>query len=200
MDAAEAAEEFLERVHQHVPQLSRQRFSYKSWRFARRPTSEGVGLMPGIEVDVEAMVGCILDVEGYRTELRYVAEIEKIDEHSATDFTYIQRLRLPALGRMQMALRLVDMGQRHGYRVVAWAQDDQATDALDPKSGGARTEYNLGAWLLRPDEVAYALSSAPRRKDVGTLKYALLTSGAEVTASEMLKQNIEGMLAWSRRA
>ena len=57
----------------------------------------------------------------------------------------------------------------------------------------------LGAWLIRPDAVAYALSSAPRRDDVGRLKFAALTKGADAGASSMVKANIEGMIAWSKR-
>jgi hypothetical protein len=103
------------------------------------------------------------------------------------------------LGGLQSALAIRDGGERDGFRVVSWEQDDTATELLDKKQGGARTEYNLGAWLLKPDEVLYALASAPRRQDVGSLKYAVMTKGAEATAREVLKGNIEGMVAWSKR-
>lgn len=193
-----SADEFLDRVFEHVDRLSRSGFSHKSWRYAQRPTKEGVGLLP-VEVDVEGMVGRILDVEGYPRNVRYVESVEILDRRSDTDFTYVQRLSLPALGGLQMALNLVDIGERGGYRVVAWHQDDAATEALDRKRGGGRTQYNLGAWLLKPTEVLYALSSAPRKEDVGSLKFAIMTKGAEATASEVLKSNIEGMVTWSKR-
>ena len=57
----------------------------------------------------------------------------------------------------------------------------------------------LGAWLLADDAVGYALSSAPRKSDVGTLKYMAMTKGADATAGEVLKQNIQGMIAWAHR-
>ena len=194
-----AAEEFLDRVFEHVPGLSRSKFDYSAWKYAGRPTQEGVGLLPGLDVDVDSMVSCILDVEHYPGNIRYVDSTEILQHHSDTDFTYVQRLSLPMLGGMQMAIRLADYGDRDGYRVVAWSQDDEATERLDKKRG-ARTDYNLGAWLIKPDEVAYALSSAPRKKDVGSLKFAVMTKGADATAGEVLKTNIQGMTAWSRRA
>jgi hypothetical protein len=194
-----SADEFLDRVFDHIPALpDRSGFSYKSWSYAKRPTSEGVGKVP-VQIDVAAMVSCILNVEGYPRNVRYVDSVEVLQRRSETDFTYIQRLSLPMLGGLQMALNLADVGERDGYRVVAWHQDDAATDALDKKRGGARTQYNLGAWLLKPDEVLYALSSAPRKEDVGSLKFAVMTKGAEATASEVLKSNIEGMVAWSKQ-
>jgi len=194
-----SADDFLDRVFDQIPNLSRSGgFSHKSWPYQKRPTSEGVGVLP-VAVDVEAMVACILNVEGYPSNVRYVDSAEIIERHSDTDFTYVQRINLPILGGVQMALRITDIGERAGYRVVSWSQDDAATDALDKKKGGARTQYNLGAWILKPNEVLYALASAPRKADVGSLKFAIMTKGAEATASEVLKSNIEGMVAWSKR-
>lgn len=195
-----SAEEFLDRVFERLPSLADDTgFAYKSWTFAKRPTSEGVGRLP-VEVDVDAMVARILDVDAYPRNIRYVKATQILQRRSDGDFTYVQKLDLPMLGGLQTALALADVGDREGYRTVWWSQDDAATEALDTKDGGARTQYNLGAWLLKPDAVIYALSSAPVKKDVGSLKYAVMTKGAEVTASEVLKSNIEGMVAWSRRA
>lgn len=100
---------------------------------------------------------------------------------------------------VQVALHLEDIGQHEGFRVVGWNQDDTRTEALDPKDGGIRTEYSVGAWLMRPDEVGYALSSAPRKRDVGTIKYALMTKGADATAGTAISSNIDAMVAWSKR-
>lgn len=194
-----SANEFLDRVFEHVPDLPRGvGFQSKNWPYAKRPTSEGVGLLPA-EIDVDAMVGRILAVEEYPRNIRYVDSVEILQKRSDTDFTYVQRINLPMLGGLQSALAIRDDGEREGFRVVSWQQDDAATEALDKTTGGARTEYNLGAWLLKPDEVVYALASAPRKQDVGSLKYAVMTKGAEATAREVLKGNIEGMVAWSKR-
>ena len=194
-----SAEEFLDRVFEHLSDLSHDgHFNYKSWTFAKRPTSEGVGRLSDA-VDVDAMVARILDVDAYPRNIRYVKATQVTERRSDSDFTYVQQLDLPMLGGLQTALVLSDVGDRAGYRTVWWHQDDDATQALNPKTGGARTQYNLGAWLLKPDEVIYALSSAPVKSDVGSLKYAVMTKGAEVTASEVLKANIEGMVAWSKQ-
>ncbi|MBK9435931.1 MAG: hypothetical protein IPN52_12825 [Micrococcales bacterium] len=75
----------------------------------------------------------------------------------------------PIIGRIQVQIHLSDFGERDGYRIVAWDQDDEGTEALNKKQG-ARTAYNLGAWLLTDDAVGYALSTAPLKSDVGTLE------------------------------
>ena len=53
---------------------------------------------------------------------------------------------------------------------------------------------------MRDGVVGYALSSSPRKDDVGRLKFAALTKGADAGAARMVRANIEGMVAWSRRA
>ena len=113
---------------------------------------------------------------------------------------YTQKVKLPVLGGLQFSIKLEDLGEINGYRVVGWNQDDALTEALDKKHGGARTEYNLGAWLVKPDEVAYALSAVPLKKDVGSLKYAVMTKGADATASSVLSDNIDAMIEWANRA
>jgi hypothetical protein len=193
------ADAFLDRVLPHVDDLSREKFSHVSWRFDNRPTSEGVGLMPHEGVDIETMVAHICDVEGYPDNVRYIEGTEVIERRSATDVSYIQRMNLPVLGRIQVQINLSDYGVRDGWRVVAWDQDDEATSALD-KRHGARMAYNLGAWLLNGDGVGYALSSAPVKSDMNPLKYMAMTKGADATAGEVIRQNIEGMVRWAHRA
>ena len=102
------------------------------------------------------------------------------------------------LAQIQMELVITDFGDRDGWRVVAWHMLDEETERLNPRQG-ARSDYNVGAWLLKPDAVAYALSSAPKKKDVGRLKFAALTRGADASAAQVVKANIKGMVAWSRR-
>ena len=195
---SDAAEEFLERVLAHEDKLSRDKFNYTSWKFENRPTSEGVGILPGLEVDTESIAAHILDVENYPGNVKYVESTEIIDRRSPTDVTYIQRMNLPVLGKIQVQINLADFGERDGWHVIAWDQDDAGTQQLNKKQG-ARTAYNLGAWLLQADAVSYALSSAPLKSDMNTLKYMAMTKGADATASEVLRQNIEGMLAWAGR-
>ena len=91
----DGANEFLDRVFDHVGELDRDRFNYKSWRFGGRPTSEGVGIMPGLEVDPEAVVARVLDVEAYPDNVDYVKKIIVTDRRSASDVTYVQKMELP---------------------------------------------------------------------------------------------------------
>jgi hypothetical protein len=194
-----SADEFLDRVFARMADFTRKPgFTSEAWTYNNRPTKEGLGRLP-IEIDVEAMVSRILDVEEYPRNVRYVESVEILRRRSPSDFTYVQKMSLPVLGGLQCALNLTDTGEREGFRVVAWSQDDDATQALDKKTGGARTTYNLGAWILKPTEVWYALSSAPRKDDVGSLKFAIMTKGGEVTAGEVLRGNIAGMVAWSQK-
>ena len=39
-----------------------------------------------------------------------------------------------------------------------------------------------------------------RKKDVGSLKFAVMTKGADATAGEVLRSNIEAMRDWSQRS
>lgn len=191
-------EEFLTRVNEHLPSLSRDKFSSESWRYQDRPTSEGLGLMPGVSVDPENVVAHILDVEAYPANVKYV-EDTIVSERGDNYVIYTQKVKLPVFGGLQFVIKLEDLGERDGYRVVGWSQIDDATEALDKKNGGARTEYNLGAWLVKADEIAYALSAVPVKKDVGSLKYAVMTKGADATASSVLSDNIQAMIEWSAR-
>ncbi len=191
------AEAFLGRVLEQMKEMPRDKFSGSSWRFEGRPTSEGVGLKPGVSVDVDKVAACVLNVEQYPRNVRYVEETTVGEKTSDSDFTYVQRMKLPALGGVQCSLHIEDLGERDGYRVIAWNQDDAGTEALDKKNG-ARTAYNLGAWLIKPDEVAYALAAAPLKKDVGSIKYAIMTKGADATANTVLSANIDSMIEWAQ--
>ncbi len=190
---------FLMRVMQHLPAMSRDKFSTVSWRFEGRPTSEGLGLKPGVDLDVDKVAACILNVEAYAANLRFVQSCEITNRIADSDFVYTQKMKLPVIGGVQVSLHMEDLGERDGYRVVAWDQDDASTQALNPKQGGARTQYSLGAWLIKPDELAYSLSSAPLKKDVGSIKYAIMTKGADATAGAALSTTIDAMIAWSQR-
>jgi hypothetical protein len=193
------AEPFLARVMKHLPGLSGGGFSFASWRFEGRPTKEGLGLKRGLDVDVDVLAARILDVEAYPGNVKYVESATITSRASDTSFVYLQKLKLPVLGGCQQSLHIEDLGERDGYRVIAWDQDDAGTNALDTRRGGVRTQYNLGAWLIRPTEVGFALSSAPTKKDVGSLKFAVMTKGADAAASVVVASNIDSMTGWARR-
>ncbi len=196
-----SANPFLDRLFQHVPRNSPSRFEFKSWRHGGRPTSEGFGLLPASGVDVDALAGRILDVGHYVGNIDYVVECRVIRDAAhelPNSVRFYQRIKVPVLAEIQMELVLTDHGEREGYRVLAWHQLDAETGRLDKKRG-ARSAYNVGAWLLKPNLVGYALSSAPRKEDVGRLKFAALTRGADASAAQVVKANIEGMTRWARR-
>jgi len=196
-----SASAFLDRVFANLPTARGSDLTFKAWRHAGRPTSEGVGVlaMPGVNVD--KLAATIMNVGQYRGNIDYVEESRVIADPKYTQpqaVRFYQRVKVPMLAQIQMELVLTDFGERNGWRVLAWTQLDAETERLNPKQG-ARSDYNVGAWLIKPDAVAYALSSAPKKKDVGRLKFAALTKGADAGAAQVVKANIRGMVGWSRR-
>lgn len=183
----------------HLPELSDSGYSTAMWRFENRPTNEGLGMKKGLRVDVDQLAATILDVAKYPGNVKYVDTTTITKPISDTEFFYIQKMKLPVLGGVQVSLHLQDIGERDGYRIVAWDQDDAGTEALDKRNGGVRTQYNLGAWLIKPTEVAYALSAAPVKKDVGAIKYAVMTKGADATAGMVISSTIDSMMQFAKR-
>ncbi len=189
---------FVDRVFSNLPPSDRG-FQWKSWRHGGRPTNEGIGILPR-SVDVDAMASRIMNVDSYRGNIEFVDECRTVPDPACTppqSVRFYQRIKLPLIGSVHHELVLEDLGDRDGWRVLAWHQHG-GTSALDKKKG-ARSDYNVGCWLLRSDAVGYALSSAPRKADVGRLKFAALTKGADAGAASVLKANIEGMIRWSQR-
>jgi hypothetical protein len=82
--------------------------------------------------------------------------------------------------------------------VAAWDLLRPETDALSAKDG-MRSDYSQGCWLAAPGVIGYAFASAPKREDVGLLKWKAMTSGADAAAPKMLQANIEGMGRWAAK-
>ena len=167
----------------------------RTWRHAGRPTKEGVGVLPSAGVDVEAFAARVMDLDHYKGNIDFVDECRAVadDRYQApAAVRFYQRVKVPVLGSLHHELVLQDRGERDGWRVLAWDLLEAETDRLDSKKG-ARSEYNVGAWMIRPDAVGYALSSCPRKGDVGRLKYAALTRGADAGVHKVLQGNIEGV-------
>lgn len=195
-----SAAAFLDRVFQSNPSPQKA-FHFASWKHAGRPTREGVGILPVANVPVDAMAARIMAVDHYKGNIDYVVESRSIPDAQFTPpgaVRFYQRIQIPMVTAIHMELVLTDFGERDGWRVLAWDQH-AATDGLSTKQG-ARSQYNVGAWLLRSDAIGYALSSSPRKEDIGRLKFAAMTKGADASAPKVLRNNIEGMLRWARRA
>jgi hypothetical protein len=102
------------------------------------------------------------------------------------------------LGALHHELVLRPLGEHEGFACAGWDLLVAETNALDGKRG-ARSEYNHGLWIAGNGAVGYALGSAPKREDVGLLKWKALTSGADVAAPKVIRLNIEGMVRWAAR-
>ena len=195
------AKAFVERALSHLPSGTPGAYVFKHWKHAGRPTAEGVGLMPIPGVDPERIMDAVMDIDHYVGNVAHVSISRSIQDpryQMPKALRFYQKVDIPVLGKVHHELVLHRLGQINGYEVAAWELLKAETDRLN-KRDGFRSDYNLGAWFAKPGILGYALASAPRRDDVGRLKFAALTKGADAAASRVLKQNLEGMAAWAAR-
>lgn len=195
-----SATAFVDRVFRHLPSRDPSRFEFSHWSHGGKSTNEGFGLLP-ISVDPDALIARVMDVGSYVGNVEHVAESRVTsgpENKPPSQVRFYQRVSIPVLGDVQHELVITDGGTRDGWRLAFWDLLQAPTNALNPKRG-ARSEYNVGAWLVKPGFVGYALSSAPRKGDVGRLKFAAMTRGADAAAAKVVRSNIEGMVAWARR-
>lgn len=193
--------DFLERVFRHLPAGAPRDFHFASWSHGGRPTGEGLGVMSVAGIDPARVVAAAWDVDHYTGNIQAVAECRQVPDDrydGATQQRFYQRIEIPVLGAVHYELLMERVAERDGWSGVAWSVLRAETDRLDPRRG-MRSDYNHGCWLSRPGLLAYGLGSAPKRDDVGLLKWKAMTKGADVTAPRMFKANIEGMAAWVRR-
>jgi hypothetical protein len=157
--------------------------------------------MPVPGVDPEQVISAVMDVEDYVGNVEHVEACRSVDDDRFQDpdqVRFYQRLNIPVIGAIHHELVLHRLGERNGYQVAAWGILDDETSKLSAKQA-ARSDYNHGAWLVKPGLIAYALGSAPRRGDVGFLKWKALTKGADLAASRVLRSTLEGMARWAAR-
>jgi hypothetical protein len=194
------ADTFLDRV------LSRARtdvrdYVFQHWAVPGKPTEEALGLLPVPGVDAERFLARVMDIANYRGPIAHVEETRVIPDPAyvpPAKVRFYHRVKIPLLGDLHQESVLERLGNRGGFEVAAWRQLDDATLALSPKVA-IRTQYNEGVWMVAPGLVGYALSSAPRREDVGLLKWKALTTGGDVAASKVIRENIAGMARWAAR-
>lgn len=190
---------FVDRVLRNLPRWG-SGFVFESWKQPGKVTKEGVGIL-ATAVDVDAVVARLLDVDHYVGNIDFVDVCRSIADPACEPpkaVRFYQKVKIPVIGALHHELMLEDLGEKQGWRVLGWSLHP-ASSGLS-KRDGVRSEYNDGAWLLRDDALGYALSSAPRKDDVGRIKFAALTKGADAGAPRAIQANIEGMLRWARRA
>jgi hypothetical protein len=195
------AASFLERVLARIPAGDITDYHFDHWGHGDKPTDEGVGLLPVPGIDPEKVLERVFDVDNYERNIQHVAECRAIKDERfqpPDKVRFYQRIKIPVLGDVHHELVLERAGEHQGFQVAVWHMLEPETNQLSKKKG-IRSQYNDGAWLVKPGLVGYALSSAPRRDDVGYLKWKALTAGADAAASRVVRDNIEGMAEWSRR-
>jgi hypothetical protein len=141
-------------------------------------------------------------VDHYVGNVAHVTECRAIADPAYTPpakVRFYQRIKIPLLGEIHHELVLEMAGTHGGFEVAAWSMLERETEKLSTRVG-MRSQYSDGAWLAMPGLVAYAFSSAPRREDVGFLKWKAMTAGADVAAPKVLRENIDGTARWAARS
>ncbi len=176
-------------------------YQFRHWEREGKPTHETLGIKAIPGVDPRELIARIIDVDGYEGHLALVEACRSLRDPARGTLErvhFFQRVSVPGVAKVQQELVLVDAGTIAGYRVAYWYLLGPETAALDPEAG-ARSEFNVGAWLVAPGVVGYALSTWPRRGDVNALQWVLLTSGADALAKKVVEGNIDGMAAWAKK-
>lgn len=198
----EQKSEFVKRVLKKVPDPEKiSNYFFQSWNVGGKATSEGVGVLTVPGADPQRVVNKIMSVDFYKGNIGYVEECRAIADEAYQPpdrVRFYQRISIPMLGAVHHELVMQREGTIDGYEVVAWYMLEKETSALSTKKV-VRSQYNDGAWLLAPGIIGYALSSSPRREDVGFLKWKAMTSGADVAASKVIRSNIESMATWAAK-
>lgn len=192
---------FVERVFARLPVPPPTAFAYWHWPHAGRPTEEAVAVMPMPGLDPEKLIAAVMDVGNYVGNVEHVVASRVIPDPRHTmpaAVRFYQKIDLPLLGSVQHDLVLKRLPARGGWEMAAWDLNKAETEALNVKEG-FRSDYSHGLWLAKPGVIGYALGSAPKREDVGFLKYKAMTTGADAAASRVLRSNLEGMAKWAAR-
>lgn len=192
---------FLDRVLAHLPATPPSAFTFSHWPHGGRQTEEAVALMPIPGLDPARAIDAVMDVDHYVGNLDHVAACRSVKDPrfvAPDKVRFYQRVDIPMLGGVHHELVLERLGTQRGYLAAGWSILTPETSALSAKEA-FRSEYSHGVWLAAPGVLGYALGSAPRRDDVGFLKWKALTSGADVAAPRVLRANLEALGRWAAR-
>ena len=196
------AGDFLKRVLDRAPKTPAREFAFLHWSSPGKATEEVLGLLPVPGADPKRVLARVMDVDHYVGNVGHVTECRSIADPAYVPperVRFYQRIKIPLLGEIHHELVLERVGAHGGFEVAAWSMLEPETEKLSTKQG-MRSQYSDGAWLAAPGVIAYAFSSAPRREDVGFLKWKALTAGADVAAPKVLRENIEGMARWAAKS
>lgn len=194
--------EFLDRVTEKIPDHGAgvAGYRFRDWDQPGKPTHEALGLKAIAGVDPDALIARVKDVNAYCGRIDHVEACRAVPDPAFMPphhVRFYQQIRVGKVVDIQQELALIDAGTIKGYRVACWYLLKDPTNALD-RAAGARSEYNVGAWLAAPGVVGYALSTWPRRDDVNLIQWLSLTSGANTVASRIVEANIDAMAAWAK--
>lgn len=194
---------FVDRVLARAPASTSPpaQFQLQSWAHGGRPTDEGLGLLAIPGLDPQKAIDAVMDVDHYRGNLDHVQVCRSINDPrylTPGAVRFYQRLDVPMLGVIHHELVLSRLEGRKGYLIAGWEVLKPETAALSAKDG-IRSDYNHGVWIAAPGLLGYAFGSAPKRDDVGFLKWKALTAGADVAAGRVLRANIEGLARWAAK-
>lgn len=194
---------FVERVLAKAPPASAPPAQYQlqTWAHAGRPTDEAFGILAIPGLDPAKAIDAVMDVDHYVGRLDHVQQCRAIADSRYVPpaaVRFYQRLDVPMLGVIHHELVLNRLGTQKGWLVAGWDILKSETAALNAKDG-IRSDYSHGVWIAAPGVLGYAFGSAPKRDDVGFLKWKALTSGADVAAGRVLRANIEGLARWAAK-
>ncbi len=194
---------FVARVLAKAPTASTPPASYQlqTWAHGGRPTDEAFGILAIPGLDPQKAIDAVMDVDHYTGHIDHVQACRAVPDprHLPPEqVRFYQRLDVPMLGVIHHELVLQRLGTQKGYLVAGWDILKPETAALNAKDG-IRSDYSHGVWIAAPGVLGYAFGSAPKRDDVGFLKWKALTSGADVAAGRVLRANIEGMGRWAAK-
>lgn len=193
--------EFLDRVLKRFPTKAPSAFQFESWAWQGRPTEEAFAVMPYPGLDPAKVIDAVMDVNHYVGNLDHVTTCRAVADArfvAPAAVRFYQKVDIPLLGAIHHELVLHRIGERNGYQIAGWHILRPETDALSSKEG-FRSDYSHGLWFAAPGVLGYALGSAPKRDDVGFLKWKALTTGADAAAPRVLKANLEAMGKWASR-
>lgn len=192
---------FLDRVLSRLPASAPAAFTATQWAHGGRPTDEGFAMLPIPGLDPTKAIDAVMDVDHYVGNLDHVATCRSIKDPrfvAPEKVRFYQRVEIPMLGAVHHELVLERLGTHRGFLVAGWSILTPETSALSTKDG-FRSDYSHGLWFASPGVLGYALGSAPRRDDVGFLKWKALTSGADAAAGRVLRANLEALGRWAAR-